>query len=641
MPVKRTGVLATGIVTCLLAVAAFLAPSARADPGPWSPEGNDWVNQSTSRVQLPSRLYKCNDFLTASTWTNSSGIRLRLFVVTCPNESYTDMYAGKLIDNYETDPDTKRVTDGSVFGTGFDSLFYNDSTRTVTRVWAQQTDVYFMETIGNDPVTCAQENARQSQSLSAAVGGEPLDLSADRTTDAWHGALLFPSWYPVIWLIAMLIQRPRRQRGAMSVPQGVPRVPCESVDEFVSHIRYWRFIRRAAAAYCAVTAVFWGTVLASFAVGLHPQIVTSYWVMLAVAIILIVVSIIFRPTVVERANRLPGSRSARGIAGLFVRTTAQILFVVFIGAYLYSSFLWYELTPVSLEWRTGGGVGELLRHTAINLIYWSTPIGLFIELLLLVVLCYLLDTLGRRLRNRSMREAQAATQASGKRSYLFLRSFDEDKLKVHARLRVNGLIAFANLVHRERFEEVVATQLVKTSPLLAISPPTTKLAPIGAARATLNDDELEGEYQQRQIEAGKDIPAPLTPEQKRDLWKWKVRDLAESADAIIVSATPQTINEGFWYELSMIAGLPNPRIILLVAPWKKNLAKRWEGFRRAVGQLPLFYPLAAYHVPQGVHVLVHKPGAGWKGFGAERRTDWTYAECLSRAVKWLNAPFNE
>ncbi len=94
--------------------------------------------------------------------------------------------------------------------------------------------------------------------------------------------------------------------------------------------------------------------------------------------------------------------------------------------------------------------------------------------------------------------------------------------------------------------------------------------------------------------------------------------------------------------------VPHRRIILVFGTGTKSVLHRLVGgFLHEVKQYPLFEDLANGWVTDGVLIMVHTPaldGTGsWQGWGAERRTAWTYTAAIAAAMKyaqaaWANPP---
>lgn len=214
------------------------------------------------------------------------------------------------------------------------------------------------------------------------------------------------------------------------------------------------------------------------------------------------------------------------------------------------------------------------------------------------------DALGQRLRTASVDEALAQ---DNRPHYLYLRSFDEDRLRLPALLRSRGVLAAVSVMRKVRFEEVLVRQLSRTGPVIAIAPPGTNMPPIGAARASFSNDE----------------------------WQQHVIRYAETARAVVLSATPGEIRQGYGWELDLIANrIQHQRVMVLLGPWPvAQLRRRWTQFCMAVSQVPFFAPITMPWVPDGVHVLAHSPQQGWQAWGATRRLDWTYAVAIDQATR--------
>lgn len=73
--------------------------------------------------------------------------------------------------------------------------------------------------------------------------------------------------------------------------------------------------------------------------------------------------------------------------------------------------------------------------------------------------------------------------------------------------------------------------------------------------------------------------------------------------------------------------------MLVVSPWsRREVARRWAGFLERAGVLALFHPLVEHPQPNGVQVMTYSPGRGWRGYGAKRRWDWSYAASIITAI---------
>lgn len=217
---------------------------------------------------------------------------------------------------------------------------------------------------------------------------------------------------------------------------------------------------------------------------------------------------------------------------------------------------------------------------------------------------YGLDRVGRRLTAIS---AHQALQADKRPHLLYLRSFDEDKAKITATLTRRGLLSRLSMRKRRRFEEVLVEHLSVLGPVIAVSPPGQRLPALGAAKASLGNDE----------------------------WQESVESWAREAVAVVLSGTPKSVRAGYGWEIDLIASrCEHERVLLTLAPWRhKELRARWRSFLRFAHEKTLFSPIT--HLQQdGLQILAHVQGQGWRGWGAQRRYEDTYAASISAAIEW-------
>ena len=239
---------------------------------------------------------------------------------------------------------------------------------------------------------------------------------------------------------------------------------------------------------------------------------------------------------------------------------------------------------------------------------------------------YFIDRAAQRLRARHL---QAAMRRD--RDYmLYLRNFGDDAQKIlTSRFNRRGVwqrsTGWLNPIGNARFEEVLTRALAHSGPVVAVArrggmrPLFSAIAPtLGAAKTTLPDDK----------------------------WEAWVKKQAIEAHAVVVSATPEHISwkkgergQGFGTELRMLAEhAEHGHIILVFGTGKKEvLHRRFRAFMYAVGSYPLFRDLASGWISDGALVLVHVPADGWGtwvGWGAERRTAWTYTAAIGAAMAY-------
>jgi hypothetical protein len=223
-------------------------------------------------------------------------------------------------------------------------------------------------------------------------------------------------------------------------------------------------------------------------------------------------------------------------------------------------------------------------------------------LMIVALVLALLQRFGRRL---SALSAEQALQADERPHLLYLRSFDEDKVKVSATVSRGGLLARLAMRRRRRFEEVLVEQLSVYGPVIAVSPPGRILPALGAARASLGNDEWQGEVE-----------------------RW-----ASSSLAVVLSATPSSVRQGYGWEIDLVARrLPHRRVLVVLAPWRTRvLQQRWREFARRISDVSVFSALVPAF-QSGLHVAVHTGGGVWQGYGGRRRDEDSYALALHLAV---------
>ena len=237
-----------------------------------------------------------------------------------------------------------------------------------------------------------------------------------------------------------------------------------------------------------------------------------------------------------------------------------------------------------------------------------------------VVACYFIDRAAQRLRARNLKEAKRRDP----NWMLYLRNFGDDAQKIlTSRFNRNGLwqrsTGWLNPIGVASFEEVLARALAHSGPVVAVAQRGGKMrslfwaiAPtLGAAKTSLADNE----------------------------WQDKVGEWATLTRAVVVSATPAEVGEGFAWELKELATkIEHGRIILIFGTGTKaELHQRFGAFVQSVSRYPLFRDLASGWITDGTLVLVHVPADGWgtwRGWGAEQRTAWTYTAAIGAAMNY-------
>jgi hypothetical protein len=189
---------------------------------------------------------------------------------------------------------------------------------------------------------------------------------------------------------------------------------------------------------------------------------------------------------------------------------------------------------------------------------------------------------------------------------LYLRSFGDDDLKVRtATMGRPSLVEQFSPGRFDSFEEVVVRHLSRVGPVVAINPPGTKLAPLGAARETLTSAD----------------------------WQSAVASRMARSSLIVCVAPPESVTEGFLWELQAVSASRYWRKTLIVVPpvSAEDLLARWQAFWQACGKLwPFTLPMPAEDL--GALVIAFRNNR-WSLITADRRSEWSYGAALKQAAR--------
>lgn len=224
-----------------------------------------------------------------------------------------------------------------------------------------------------------------------------------------------------------------------------------------------------------------------------------------------------------------------------------------------------------------------------------------------IALAYGIDRAAVRLLKPSVNERLAP----GQPEIVYLRDFDDDKLKLRAsRISRRGILGRFSPIRRRRFDELVVTRLSVAGFVHGLSPSRWAVSRPG-------------------------VPTRRLPNNK-DVWQPEVLNMLKRSFFVVVSATPQEISEsGLGWELDQIASnIGHQRIMLLVAPRREyELESSLTRFYYRVISWPVFNQIAhAGFVPASC-VLTHATGRGWRAWGASTKSEWTYATALHAAME--------
>jgi hypothetical protein len=208
--------------------------------------------------------------------------------------------------------------------------------------------------------------------------------------------------------------------------------------------------------------------------------------------------------------------------------------------------------------------------------------------------------------------AREALKVDARPMVLYLRAFADDGLTLRsARYARPLLLDRLNPRGFDRFEETIVRSLTAVGPVVAVNPPGTRLAPLGAARDNLDSGA----------------------------WQPQVTRRIDDAALVVVAAAPNAPAPGLAWELSALDDRQRWSTTLLVLPplLPDELRRRWMQFVSLLSRTAL----AGHDLPvDPAHILVATatPESGWTVITAARRDEWTYAAALSAAADRVIGP---
>ncbi len=186
---------------------------------------------------------------------------------------------------------------------------------------------------------------------------------------------------------------------------------------------------------------------------------------------------------------------------------------------------------------------------------------------------------------------------------LYLRSFGDDRLKLWtATFGRPSLIERFTPRRFDTFEEVLVRYLSGYGPVIAVNPPGTRLAPLGAARETIDSAD----------------------------WQAAVATWMAQSRLIVFATPPSQMNRGLRWELEAVSahGYWDKALIVVPPVRAEQLQARWRGLLGA-GIWPFTVPGPA----DDPHALVLAlRNGGWHVISADRRTEWSYSAALEQAL---------
>jgi hypothetical protein len=209
--------------------------------------------------------------------------------------------------------------------------------------------------------------------------------------------------------------------------------------------------------------------------------------------------------------------------------------------------------------------------------------------------------ISRYARRLAAVEARRMMQHDTRPPVLYLRSFGDDRLKLWtATLGRPSLMERFTPRRFDAFEEVLVRHLSLRGPVIALNPPGTKLAPLGAARETIDSAD----------------------------WQSAIAAWMERSALIVFVAPPGEVTRGLLWELEFVSASNRwDRTLIVVPPVPPpDLQRRWERFLEAWAKLRRFtFPVSAED--PGALAVACRNGK-WTVFTADRRTEWSYGAAL-------------
>ena len=154
---------------------------------------------------------------------------------------------------------------------------------------------------------------------------------------------------------------------------------------------------------------------------------------------------------------------------------------------------------------------------------------------------------------------------------------------------------------------MLARHLSRYGPVIAVNPPRTRLAPLGAARETIDSPD----------------------------WQSVVAGLMARSSLIVLVAPPRKVTDGLrWEPESVSAGNYWDKALIVVPPVRaEDLQRRWQEFQDEGARLRPFTVPGPVADPHALVLAFRDPR--WTVIGADRRTEWSYGAALKQALASL------
>lgn len=593
-----------------------LTPVTRLDGdllGRWNPSDDNGWRLAAVNPLLGDDLARCIEGVSTS-WTGLDGGAIEAYWVRCANSDVAFAFQNEKWGANAADFPL-------VFGQKFDRVSQFEATTGavgVERSWVQD-DIYVnisRTCPQSDAADCARLTAEYATQLAALVPGEITENTAlgDALSEAGWLFIVVPLGTFLLLYVPQRVYFWWRSRG-YSVQTDNPRFT--SVEGLVRRVRVGRIIRRIIITALSIVVWWLGLVNLSSILGNWTLLFTFLSPFVLFAVFGLLVNLAWKPHPLIALARRRDRPSPLGVVGAGIRFLAAVIAAFSVVIYFFASLMLITdrgatpatvraqielaLTPPLEPFSASFGIVRLIVHTLDD-----TGTYFLVFLLMLVApvtFAWVLDRFGQRLARRGLQ----ATLATDTRPYfLYLRGFDEDKLRIDESVGRRGFLELFTPFGRPRFEEVLVEYLSRYGPVIAISGGKQVLADLGAAKISLGNHE----------------------------WQDRVVEWSRGARAVVMSATPREVRAGLEWEMQHVSSQADGiRIMLVVSPWsRREVARRWAGFLERAGVLALFHPLVEHPQPNGVQVMTYSPGRGWRGYGAKRRWDWSYAASIITAI---------
>jgi hypothetical protein len=219
--------------------------------------------------------------------------------------------------------------------------------------------------------------------------------------------------------------------------------------------------------------------------------------------------------------------------------------------------------------------------------------------------------LTRQARRLAALDAHRLMQRDTRPPVLYLRSFGDDALKLWtATLGRPSLLERFTPSRFDAFEEVIGRHFSLTGPVIALNPPDTKLAPLGAARETLDSAA----------------------------WQATISEWMSRSAVIVLVMPPGKVTQGLNWELQNVSVNQYwAKTLIVVPPVRVSfLQARWQQFLAAYSTVwPFtFPPPTAVSKP----LTLTFDNDTWTAIRANRQDEWTYSAAIEEALSRLPLP---